>query len=887
MSSRNSAPARTASTLAAEAVTLVDVDTRRAHACASSALEASRTEGDPAAGAVAERVLGIVCREEGSLADSILHFRRAITLASRAGSTQLAGEARIGLMAALAIGGDWRGAISEGGLAITALRGADRARAQSQLATVFRRQGRFDEALKLYGKAVHELRAAGDKGALAKLYNNRAGAHFYRGALAAALLDYEQADRLFRAAGLVQPAATAREGWGVVVSRRGELAAALAAFAEADELRGTTAAVDPLSLRDRAMVLLAARLVGEALSYLRQSVAALQSGGQESSLAEAQVLLAEAALLDGQAAEALAAADQACHLFVRHRRTAWAALARSLLVRASWEAGERSPGLLHSARRTADELATAGFAIAAADARLLASHMALELGKAAIARRELDVARRARQSGPVDLRARAWHAEALLRLHDGNRRGAWSALRAGIQVLDRYRTSLAATDLRVHAAGHGEGLTGLGIRLAVEEGDPHRVLAWTERCRAISQRPRLARPPRDARLAAELAELRQAVAATHEAALAGQPTGHLLARQVKLEGRVRDRARHATGSEPASVASPPEIKELAVALGDRVLVELVENDGVLHAVTVAGRRVRLVRLAERDTVLAELDAFRFALRRLAFGRGSANSMDAAADAALYGLKRLDGLLMAPLAADVDGHPVVIVPTAPLHAAPWSTLPSLAGRPVCVAPSAAVWLASSSAPETHGGDFRVVLVAGPDLAYATREVAAIARRHPAAIRLTGRRATSEAVARAVDGADLAHVAAHGRFRADNPLFSCVQLADGPVTVYDMENLEHPPRTLVLSACDSGVSDVHPGDEVMGFVASVLAMGTRSVVASICPVPDDATRRLMLAFHSGIAKGSRPATALAAAQQRLITRSPRDLAAAAAFVCFGVG
>ena len=868
-------------------MTLVDVDTQRAHACASSALAASRAQGDPAAESVAERVLGVVCREEGSLADSVRHFRRAIALASRAGSTQLAAEARIGLMAAQAIGGDWRGAIREGSLAIAALRGADRARAQSQLATVFRRQGRFDEALEMYGRAAQELRAAGDQGALAKLYNNRAGAHFYRGALGPALVDYEEADRLFRAAGLRQPAATARENWGVVVSRRGELAAALAAFAEADELRGTTVAVDPLSLRDRAMVLLAARLVGEALTYLRQSVGALQSGGQESSLAEAQVLLAEAALLDRQPGEALAAAGQAWRLFVRQRRTAWAALARSLMVRASWEAGERSPDLLRSARRTAAELSRAGFAIAATDTRLLVSHMALELGKVAVARQELDIARRARQRGPVDLRTRAWHAEALLRLSDGNRRGAWSALRAGIQVLDRYRTSLAATDLRVHAAGHGEGLTGLGIRLALEEGDPHRVLAWTERCRAISQRPRLARPPHDARLAAYLAELRQAVAAAHEASLAGHPTGPLLARQVQLEERVRDRARHAAGSQPASVASPPNAKELGVALGDRVLVELVEHDGVVHAVTVAGRRARLIRLAERDTVLAELEAFRFSLRRLAFGRGSAHSMEAAADAAQFGLKRLDGLLIAPMAAELDDHPVIIVPTAPLHAAPWSTLPSLASRPVCVAPSAAVWLASSSAPERSGSEFRVVLVAGPDLPHAAREVAAIARRHPAAIRLTGRRATSDAVSRAVDGADLAHVAAHGRFRSDNPLFSCVQLADGPVTVYDMENLAHPPRTLVLSACDSGVSDVHPGDEVMGFVASVLAMGTRNVVASICPVPDDATRRLMLAFHRGMAKGLRPAAALAAAQQRLITQSPRDLAAAAAFVCFGVG
>jgi hypothetical protein len=129
------------------------------------------------------------------------------------------------------------------------------------------------------------------------------------------------------------------------------------------------------------------------------------------------------------------------------------------------------------------------------------------------------------------------------------------------------------------------------------------------------------------------------------------------------------------------------------------------------------------------------------------------------------------------------------------------------------------------------------------------------------------------------------AAHGRFRADNPLLSRLQLADGPLTVYDLEALQRPPGCLVLSACDAGVSDVRPGDELMGLAAAVLALGTRTLVASVLPVADAATRPLMLALHEGLCLGMTPAEALARAQAAPI--GGHDAVAAASFVCLGAG
>src|SRR4051794_35939064 len=154
------------------------------------------------------------------------------------------------------------------------------------------------------------------------------------------------------------------------------------------------------------------------------------------------------------------------------------------------------------------------------------------------------------------------------------------------------------------------------------------------------------------------------------------------------------------------------------------------------------------------------------------------------------------------------------------------------------------------------------------------------RHPESTTLTGPDATMLNVARAVNGADHAHVACHGRFRDDNPLFTSLELADGLVTVYDLESLRRVPRRIVLSSCETGLSAVHAGDELMGFTAAVFALGTQSVIAAVVPVPDEATKGLMLRLDEELSRGVDPATAL-------VNARPADDLASTAFVCFGAG
>ena len=318
-------------------------------------------------------------------------------------------------------------------------------------------------------------------------------------------------------------------------------------------------------------------------------------------------------------------------------------------------------------------------------------------------------------------------------------------------------------------------------------------------------------------------------------------------------------------------------------LGDAALLEFIQLDGTLHAVTVVGGRVRLCELGPVAQAYELIDRVRFALHRLARHHTSEASIDAARILLADAAQRLDALLLWPVTRHVTDRPLVMVPTGALQSLPWSILPSCAGRPVTVTPSATLWAAGPTSRSPRG---RTVVAAGPGLPGAETEAVAVAALHKATA-LLGAEATVGAVTTGLDGASLAHLAAHGRIHPNNPLFTSLTFADGPLTVYDIEQLHQAPQVVVLAACDVGRSAVPAGDELMGLSATFLALGTRYVIASVVPVPDAETAPLMIAFHQLLAAGEPATPALAQAQRHLGSDHPSAMAAAAGFVSIGTG
>ena len=411
----------------------------------------------------------------------------------------------------------------------------------------------------------------------------------------------------------------------------------------------------------------------------------------------------------------------------------------------------------------------------------------------------------------------------------------------------------------------------LALRHAASDG--RTLLRWSERWRATA----LAQPPvtPDGEVSTELAALRDNGRRLAQARAEGEPTQQLEAERAKLERAVRAE-HHRRAGQAGEADAGLDVDRLVAEVGAGTLVELVHVDGTLHVLVVHDGRVRRRVAGATDEALVLADHGRSAMRRAARGRPY--------DPGDLGTRLQKTLLGAAVDLLPDG-PVTLVPTGRLHAAPWALLPTLADRAFDVVPSAGQWLRAREVRPPAAD--KVLLLAAPGLGGGGAEVPVLAGHHPGATVLEGADATVVQAMAALDGATLAHVAAHGRFRPDSPLFSSLEMADGPLTVHDLERLRVAPYRLVLSACESGVLAPVGADELLGLASALFSIGTAGLVCSIAEVNDDATAALMLDLHDHLtrdADGGLAGALLAA--RRAAQGDPTREATAAAFLALGV-
>ncbi|HEX3003401.1 MAG TPA: CHAT domain-containing protein, partial [Angustibacter sp.] len=390
-----------------------------------------------------------------------------------------------------------------------------------------------------------------------------------------------------------------------------------------------------------------------------------------------------------------------------------------------------------------------------------------------------------------------------------------------------------------------------------------------------------------------IAALRRASNEAQQAALTEGPATSRR-RLAALERDVVRLSRRSAGGAWGVPSRPAHVAELVEALDDAVLVELLAVDGSLYAVSLPGAQVgaggaRLHHLGRLSDVQDALEHLQFALARMATGRGSQRALVAARDSAHDSARRLDALLLEPLRPRLVGERVVVAPTEALHAVPWSLLPSLRSSPVHVVRSGSAWVAATRHRERARGqnDAHEASVTGPGVTLAPRpgRAAATGERRRGHVVLDGGDATVQRALEALDGASTAHVAAHGTFRSDNPLLSSLQLADGQLTVYDLEALRRPPGLVVLAACHSAAAQVLPGNQLLGVAHALLSFGAGGVVATTLPTPDRETAVLMDALHAGLGSGLDAGAALHRARGSLDLREPAGLATSAGFELYG--
>ncbi|ADG75557.1 tetratricopeptide TPR_4 [Cellulomonas flavigena DSM 20109] len=620
------------------------------------------------------------------------------------------------------------------------------------------------------------------------------------------------------------------------------------------------------------------RLLPEAAAAGRRALDELVAGGDGLVVVDALVSLADTLLLLGDAAGAVENAEQARARARAQRRPGSHDRAVLIHVRARRLGGTAAPADLAAVGRAARRLERSHEMGDAADAYLEGGRLAAALGLPRRAVRHLDTAATLAQRGPLSVRLRGRLAAALAARLRGSDDGVLAACRTGLRDLARHRDTLPTMELRALASGHGAQLGELGLEVVVRRGSPAAVLRWMEQTRAAALQTAGDADPGGARGdrqdTAEAGADAASDGRTSDGAPAdGTPTAGVVARRsviVADDAQAADARRSAwlegVVTPRGSVTRAPGPDAVRAALGTRVLVEYGRYGDRLVAVVVERTRARVVDLGEvLPDVEGTLRALVFALRRMVDPRSPA-AVDAARASADLRLRRLRSVLVEPLGVGPDVE-LVVVPVGLLHGAPWSALHD---GPVALAPSAASWLRTAGpAPVSRG---QVVLVAGPGLQGAQDEVEALRGLH-ARVQVLGAGASrADVVVDAIAGADLAHLACHGALRSDNPMFSSVELADGPVTVQELHRAGAAPQRLVLASCHSGADVAYDGDEVLGLVSAMLSRGTRGVVASIAAVPDVEVVDLMLALHRRLVAGQTMARALHGARGEIDRGTP---------------
>lgn len=319
-----------------------------------------------------------------------------------------------------------------------------------------------------------------------------------------------------------------------------------------------------------------------------------------------------------------------------------------------------------------------------------------------------------------------------------------------------------------------------------------------------------------------------------------------------------------------------EFKQLQNLLGEeKALVEFVRIDGVFGAFVVTEKRIKYVaNLATESEILSLLESLQFQFGALRYGATHLKSFmpELKRRADVY-LRKLYEKLFAPLADFVKERDLIVVPSGALNYVPFAALFDgenylIERREIVFAPSAGVWRALAAKPARKPKNALLMGVADRRIPLVEREIDALGRIFPDAKSFTGAAATFAAYAENAPAFDIIHLACHAQFRADNPLFSSLHLADGSVTARDVLKQNLRAELVTLSACETGLNEIAAGEEILGLARGFLSAGASSLILSLWTIADRAAVVLMKDFYENLQRGESVAASLKAAQINFI-------------------
>ncbi len=233
-------------------------------------------------------------------------------------------------------------------------------------------------------------------------------------------------------------------------------------------------------------------------------------------------------------------------------------------------------------------------------------------------------------------------------------------------------------------------------------------------------------------------------------------------------------------------------------------------------------------------------------------------------------------LFAPLEKFTENRDLVIVPSSALHYVPFQALLDdekylIENREISYAPSATVWNHLQKKQNRKSKNALLIGFADERIPLVNNEIKQLKKIFGTAKTFTGKNAKFSAFTENAEHFDILHLACHGQFRPENPMFSSLHLADGWITVRDICARKLNAELVTLSACETGLNKIFAGDEILGLARGFLSAGASSLVLSLWTVSDEATTNLMKNLYKNLQRGDKISASLAKAQREFIKKN----------------
>lgn len=834
--------------------------------------------------------------------EAITTIQKATEYAKRAGDDLLAAKVQIGQVDSLGMLGSVKEAFALGAELIERLHllhaENEACRVTINLGILHFRQDEYQEALARYAEAATLLVARNDDiVALTSLHLNQANAYIGLGRLDEATTSLERAIQFAKETGNTSLSASADINYAFMLHFSGRHAEALKYLDRARDGFQVIGDMEGVAQCDAdfSEVYRALNLIPEALECASRAGEVFLSLEMRYDYGRSELTRAAALRALGRNSDAETALQNAEQAFQQRRYSAQRAsvlLLRSQILKAMGE-HQTASSLANAAYRSFSKRGMMGMAI---EAKYLVAEIALENGDSQAYRLLRSVARLAKLHHRDWLECRAERSLGRCFADKQDWKQALQCFRNSVVAFERVRTLIAPEELHISFISdklnvYEDAVLALLNQPKSNSAAVAEALEMVERSRSrlLLERVQSALSGNSERPEAllRLGELRKNLSRAYyqETALPDVPnqrrigktaTSSIEVEQMEREYRTVLRSFETRGNSPLLLSRIPTVEQMSSALHENeTLLEFFSTEQYLCAFVLSKRGiVAFPRLARMEDVAYLCRRFRYHLKRMSVAMQSIPSyVTALLDDINEVLTQLYGLLFKPIESHLPSGEIIVVPHGMLHGLPLHALRngcdySLEYWEFLYAPSAAVWYATHTnqhACQVAGGSPLIMGVSSMGLMNVAEEIAELTSLFPDSVAFSGEEASVNNFHNHAGSANIIHIAAHAEFRADNPLFSGLQLSDDWLLARDLYGMRLSCDLATLSACQTGTSRVEAGDEMFGLLRGFLSAGARTVVASLWSVDDAATTYLMTRFYTNWGRGLTKSAALRLAQQ----------------------